>query len=99
MKAIHACSSVRGNPRKRGTTAVCFLLDGAHVNHTIRVFLRDQGPGAVVRLISEEEAWRLIEAEPAAASGHAATPSKKDDAAVDGTREGPGALETRFATV
>ena len=67
MKAIYACSSVRESRREKATTAVCFVLDSAHANHTIRVFQRDQGPGAVVRPISVEEAWRLIEIEPPAA--------------------------------
>jgi hypothetical protein len=66
MEAIYACSSVRENHREKAGTAVCFVLDSAHANHTIRTFLRDQGPGAVVHAISEEEAWRLIEIEPPA---------------------------------
>jgi hypothetical protein len=43
------------------------------------VFQRDQGPGAVVRPISEEEAWRLIEIEPAGAHGHAEGAQDCDD--------------------
>jgi hypothetical protein len=79
MKAIHACSSVGGNDRKKAGTAVCFVLDSAHANHTIRVFLRDQAPGAVARPISVEEAWRLIEIEPPMASGRIESARKKVD--------------------
>ena len=67
MKAIRACRSVRADPRKKAGTAVCFVLDGAHASHTIRAFQRDLGPRAVVRPISVEEAWRLVETEPASA--------------------------------
>jgi hypothetical protein len=66
MDAIYACSSARESRRQKAGTAVCFVLDSAHANHTIRTFLRDQAPGAVVHPISEEEAWRLIEIEPSA---------------------------------
>jgi hypothetical protein len=66
MKAIFACSADRESHRENAKTAVCFVLDAAHASHTIRVFMRDQGPGAVARPISVEEAWRLIEVEPEA---------------------------------
>jgi hypothetical protein len=81
MKPIHACSCVRKSRRKKAGTAVCFVLDSAHANHTIRTFLRDQAPGAVVRPISVEEAWRLIEIGPPAGSGQVNTSSKRDDGA------------------
>jgi hypothetical protein len=77
MKPIHACSCVRKSRRKKAGTAVCFVLDSAHANHTIRTFLRDQAPGAVVRPISVEEAWRLIEIGPPAGSAQVDTPSKR----------------------
>jgi hypothetical protein len=66
MKAIFACSSARESDRETGKKAVCFVLDAAHASHTIRVFMRDQGPGAVARPISVDEAWRIFEVEPAA---------------------------------
>lgn len=66
MKPIYACS-VRESRREKAGTAVCFVLDTAHANHTLRVFLRDQGPGAVAHPISDEEAWRLIKIAPPAA--------------------------------
>jgi len=66
MKPIYACN-VRESRREKAGTAVCFVLDSAHADHTLRVFLRDQGPGAVAHPISVEEAWRLIEIAPPAA--------------------------------
>jgi len=72
MKPIYACNG-RESRREKAGTAVCFVLDSAHANHTLRVFLRDQGPGAVAQPISVEEAWRLIKTGPPAANENNST--------------------------
>ena len=81
MNAIYACNSTRERHRGKVGTAVCFVLDSAFANHTIRTFLRDQGPGAVAHSISAEEAWRLMEVEHDAQSEAGSdVPLKGDDA-------------------
>jgi len=82
MEAIYACSAARESRREKSGTAVCFVLDSTHANHTIRTFLRDQGPGAAVHAISAEEAWRLMETGPAAeGDARSGVALKGDDAA------------------
>jgi hypothetical protein len=72
MKMIRAYSCIRegshSTARKAGG-AVCFLLDEAHANHTLRTFLRGQGDSAVLERMSDAEASRLLGAEPDASSG------------------------------
>jgi hypothetical protein len=72
MKMIRAYSCIRegarNNPGKAGG-AVCFLLDEAHANHTLRTFLRGQGDSAVLEPMSDAEASRLLGGEPDTSSG------------------------------
>ena len=74
MKMIRAYSCIRegahSTTRKAGG-AVCFLLDEAHANRTLRTFLRGQGDSAVLEPMSDAEASRLLGAEPNTSSGAA----------------------------
>jgi hypothetical protein len=65
MRKLRAFSCTRVTGGTKSATAVCFLLDEAHARHTLRVFAREHGRGAELRLITEAEAWRLLAAEDA----------------------------------
>ena len=71
MKMIRAYSCIREGARSnaKAGSAVCFLLDEAHANHTLRTFLRGQGDSAVLERMSDAEASRLLGAEPDTSSG------------------------------
>jgi hypothetical protein len=62
MKTIQAYGSKPSTPgrRKASSTAVCFVLDKAHADHTMRVFMRDQPAGRVVRVLEPGEVARLL---------------------------------------
>jgi hypothetical protein len=62
MKTIQAYASKPSTAgrRKASSTAVCFVLDKAHADHTMRVFMRDQPAGRVVRPLAPGEAARLL---------------------------------------
>jgi hypothetical protein len=62
MKSVRAYDCThRATGSKRGTrTAICLVLDAAHASHTMRVFLRDQAPGAVVRALPRAKAAELL---------------------------------------
>jgi hypothetical protein len=62
MKTIRAYGSKPSTAgrRKVQSTAVCFVLDKAHADHTMRVFMRDQPAGRVVRALAPGEAARLL---------------------------------------
>jgi hypothetical protein len=66
MKSIQAydCRRRSEGSRRATRTAVCFVLDAAHAGHTMRVFARDQAPGAVVRALPRAKAAELL-ADPA----------------------------------
>lgn len=66
MKSVRAYDCTRKvTGSKRATrTAICLVLDAAHANHTMRVFVRDQAPGAVVRALPQAKAAELL-ADPA----------------------------------
>jgi hypothetical protein len=62
MKTIRAYGSTpsAAGRKKAASTAVCFVLDKAHAGHTMRVFMRDQPAGRVVRALAPGEAARLL---------------------------------------
>jgi hypothetical protein len=62
MKTIQAYGSTPSTAgrKKAPSTAVCFVLDKAHAGHTMRVFMRDQPAGRVVRALAPGEAARLL---------------------------------------
>jgi hypothetical protein len=62
VKSIRAYDCTRkATGSKRATrTAICLVLDAAHASHTMRVFLRDQAPGAVVRALPRAKAAELL---------------------------------------
>jgi hypothetical protein len=62
MKGIKAYGSKpsAADRKKAPSTAVCFVLDTAHAGHTMRVFMRAQPPGRVVRALDPGEAARLL---------------------------------------
>jgi hypothetical protein len=62
MKTIQAFGCTPGTPgrKKAASTAVCFVLDKAHADHTMRVFMRDQPADRVVRALAPGEAARLL---------------------------------------
>ena len=78
MKTIRAYSCIRdgarndtGNPSGKSAGAVCVLLNEAYAGHTLRTFLRGQGDRAVLELMSDDEASRLLgrDADPAPVRG------------------------------
>lgn len=82
MKTIRAYGCTRRTEERAGglSTAVCLVLDPAHVQHTMRVFQRDQRPGGVVHVLAEGEADRLL----AQGASPAAVADKTDALAATG---------------
>jgi hypothetical protein len=58
--SAYGCTRRSGDTSGSLSTAVCVVLEPAHVRHTMRVFQRDQRPGGVVHALTESEAGRLL---------------------------------------